>query len=87
MREGDVLVTDMSESPTGSRLMKRAAAIVTNRRRDVPATRRSIARELGIPAVSVRRGDTSVEGRQIGHGIVREGWIPASYPRPGWKRR
>src|SRR6202030_4613774 len=49
VREGDVLVTDMTD-PDWEPVMKRAAAIVTNRGgRTCHAA--IIARELGIPAV------------------------------------
>ena len=69
MREGDVLVTDMTD-PDWEPVMKRAAAIVTNRGgRTCHAA--IIARELGIPAV-VGCGDaTSVLTRERnGHGIL-----------------
>ena len=49
VKEGDVLVTDMTD-PDWEPVMKRAAAIVTNRGgRTCHAA--IIARELGIPAV------------------------------------
>src|SRR5688500_6206423 len=49
VREGDVLVTDMTD-PDWEPVMKRASAIVTNRRgRTCHAA--IVARELGIPAV------------------------------------
>jgi pyruvate,water dikinase len=56
IREGDVLVTDMTD-PDWEPVMKRAAAIVTNRGgRTCHAA--IIARELGIPAV-VGTGDAT----------------------------
>ena len=56
VRDGDVLVTDMTD-PDWEPVMKRAAAIVTNRGgRTCHAA--IIARELGIPAV-VGRGDAT----------------------------
>ena len=67
---GDVLVTDMTD-PDWEPVMKRAAAIVTNRGgRTCHAA--IIARELGIPAV-VGCGDaTSVAARRTGgHRVVR----------------
>jgi pyruvate,water dikinase len=70
VREGDVLVTDMTD-PDWEPVMKRAAAIVTNRGgRTCHAA--IIARELGIPAV-VGCGDATqvLRGRQAGHGVVR----------------
>ncbi|MFT5417009.1 MAG: pyruvate,water dikinase, partial [Gammaproteobacteria bacterium] len=62
LRDGDVLVTDMTD-PDWEPVMKRAAAIVTNRGgRTCHAA--IIARELGVPAV-VGCGDAT---REIQHG-------------------
>jgi pyruvate,water dikinase len=65
VQEGDVLVTDMTD-PNWEPVMKRAAAIVTNRGgRTCHAA--IIARELGIPAV-VGTGDATTrvpEGREV----------------------
>jgi len=65
LREGDVLVTDMTD-PDWEPVMKRAAAIVTNRGgRTCHAA--IIARELGVPAV-VGCGDATdriVSGREV----------------------
>ena len=70
VKEGDVLVTDMTD-PNWEPVMKIAAAIVTNRGgRTCHAA--IIARELGIPAV-VGCGDAThkLEGRPAGHGVLR----------------
>ena len=72
VQAGDVLVTDMTD-PNWEPVMKRAAAIVTNRGgRTCHAA--IIARELGIPAV-VGCGDATddAEGRRAGHGVLRRG--------------
>ena len=72
VRNGDVLVTDMTD-PNWEPVMKRAAAIVTNRGgRTCHAA--IIARELGIPAV-VGCGDATqrAEGRAGGHRLLRRG--------------
>ena len=72
VREGDVLVTDMTD-PDWEPVMKRAAAIVTNRGgRTCHAA--IIARELGIPAV-VGTGDATekLDGRARGHRLLRRG--------------
>src|SRR6202030_1988781 len=65
VREGDVLVTDMTD-PDWEPVMKRAAAIVTNRGgRTCHAA--IIARELGVPAV-VGCGDATQrirEGQEV----------------------
>jgi pyruvate,water dikinase len=65
VQQGDVLVTDMTD-PNWEPVMKRAAAIVTNRGgRTCHAA--IIARELGIPAV-VGTGDATTrvpEGREV----------------------
>ena len=72
VQPGDVLVTDMTD-PDWEPVMKRAAAIVTNRGgRTCHAA--IVARELGIPAVvGTRRGDHRVEGWRGGDGVVRRG--------------
>ena len=70
VQPGDVLVTDMTD-PNWEPVMKRAAAIVTNRGgRTCHAA--IIARELGIPAV-VGCGDATdgAAGRRRGDGVVR----------------
>ena len=72
VQAGDVLVTEMTD-PDWEPVMKRAAAIVTNRGgRTCHAA--IIARELGIPAV-VGCGDatTSAARRRRGHRVVRGG--------------
>ena len=72
MQSGDVLVADMTD-PDWEPVMKRAAAIVTNRGgRTCHAA--IIARELGIPAV-VGCGDaTQTHPRGPGgHGVLRRG--------------
>ena len=69
---GDVLVADMTD-PDWEPIMKRAAAIVTNRGgRTCHAA--IIARELGIPAV-VGTGDATRDAgrRPRGHGLLRRG--------------
>ena len=71
VQAGDVLVTDMTD-PDWEPVMKRAAAIVTNRGgRTCHAA--IIARELGIPAV-VGCGDATATWRTArGDGVVRRG--------------
>ena len=72
VQPGDVLVSDMTD-PDWEPVMKRAAAIVTNRGgRTCHAA--IIARELGIPAV-VGCGDATDEDprRRPGHGVLRRG--------------
>ena len=72
VREGDVLVTDMTD-PNWEPVMKRAAAIVTNRGgRTCHAA--IIARELGIPAV-VGCGDATdrLADGGAGHRVLRRG--------------
>ena len=72
VQAGDVLVTDMTD-PDWEPVMKRAAAIVTNRGgRTCHAA--IIARELGIPAV-VGCGDATqvLRRRRAGHRVVRRG--------------
>ena len=82
VQQGDVLVTDMTD-PNWEPVMKRAAAIVTNRGgRTCHAA--IIARELGIPAV-VGTGDATTrvpEGREVtvscaegDTGNVYDGWL------------
>ena len=72
VQPGDVLVADMTD-PDWEPVMKRAAAIVTDRGgRTCHAA--IIARELGIPAVvGCREATTAVGGRQGSHRIVRRG--------------
>ena len=66
LREGDVLVTDMTD-PDWEPVMKRAAAIVTNRGgRTCHAA--IIARELGVPAI-VGCGDATM-GIPDGHDVT-----------------
>ncbi len=83
VREGDVLVTDMTD-PDWEPIMKRAAAIVTNRGgRTCHAA--IIARELGVPAV-VGCGDATSaipDGAEVtvscaegDTGLVYEGQLP-----------
>ena len=70
VQSGDVLVADMTD-PDWEPVMKRAAAIVTNRGgRTCHAA--IIARELGIPAV-VGCGDATADDPRgpAGHGVVR----------------
>ena len=72
VQPGDVLVTDMTD-PDWEPVMKRAAAIVTNRGgRTCHAA--IIARELGIPAV-VGCGDATTVLRDgaAGHRVLRRG--------------
>src|SRR5207247_8015532 len=67
VREGDVLVTDMTD-PDWEPIMKRASAIVTNRGgRTCHAA--IIARELGIPAV-VGCGDATTKLKDGGQVTV-----------------
>jgi pyruvate,water dikinase len=83
VREGDVLITDMTD-PDWEPIMKRAAAIVTNRGgRTCHAA--IIARELGIPAVvgcgdateSVTDGsEVTVSCAEGDTGLVYEGALP-----------
>ena len=70
VQPGDVLVTDMTD-PNWEPVMKRAAAIVTNRGgRTCHAA--IIARELGIPAVvGCGDGDRSADRRRHGDGVLR----------------
>ncbi len=72
MRAGDVLVADMTD-PDWEPVMKRAAAIVTNRGgRTCHAA--IIARELGIPAVVGCGNATRAIARGSGgHGVLRRG--------------
>ena len=72
VQSGDVLVADMTD-PDWEPVMKRAAAIVTNRGgRTCHAA--IIARELGIPAV-VGCGDATetIRDGQPSHGVLRRG--------------
>lgn len=83
VREGDVLVTDMTD-PDWEPVMKRASAIVTNRGgRTCHAA--IIARELGIPAVVGSNNATKVlkDGQEVtiscaegDVGFVYEGIVP-----------
>src|ERR1044072_8768671 len=83
VKEGDILVTDMTD-PNWEPVMKVAAAIVTNRGRR-PCHAAIIARELGIPAV-VGCGEATrrlKDGQQVtvscaegDTGNVYEGLIP-----------
>jgi pyruvate,water dikinase len=88
VQDGDVLVTDMTD-PNWEPVMKRAAAIVTNRGgRTCHAA--IIARELGIPAVVGCEDATSVlrEGQPVTvscadgeEGYVYEGLLPFEHIR------
>ena len=84
-KAGDVLVADMTD-PDWEPVMKRAAAIVTNRGgRTCHAA--IIARELGIPAV-VGCGDATQRagGRRAGDGVVRRGRHRARLRRDARRR-
>ena len=72
VQAGDVLVADMTD-PDWEPVMKRAAAIVTNRGgRTCHAA--IIARELGIPAVVGCGNATQLDPRGPGgHGVLRRG--------------
>ena len=85
VQPGDVLVTDMTD-PNWEPVMKRAAAIVTNRGgRTCHAA--IIARELGIPAV-VGCGDATDDaaGRRAGHRVLRRGRHRLRLRRPARDR-
>ena len=80
VKPGDVLVTDMTD-PDWEPVMKRAAAIITNRGgRTCHAA--IIARELGIPAV-VGCGDATqvLKDGRPGHGFLRRGRHRLRLPR------
>jgi len=86
--EGDVLVTDMTD-PDWEPIMKRAAAIVTNRGgRTCHAA--IIARELGVPAVvgcndatsKIKEGmEVTVSCAEGDEGIVYDGLLPFDHQR------
>jgi phosphoenolpyruvate synthase len=85
VQPGDVLVTDMTD-PNWEPVMKRAAAIVTNRGgRTCHAA--IIARELGIPAV-VGCGDATEQaaGRRPGHRVLLRGRHRLHLRRPARDR-
>jgi pyruvate,water dikinase len=78
---GEILVTDKTD-PDWEPIMKKAAAIVTNRGgRTCHAA--IVSRELGLPAVvGTERGTEALRERAGGHRVVRRGRRRLRLQRP-----
>ena len=77
-QQGEVLVTDKTD-PDWEPIMKKAAAIVTNRGgRTCHAA--IVSRELGVPAVvGTEHGTERAARRADGHGLLRRGRVRVVY--------